>query len=190
MKGGTDTGPSYSIAANLGVRIGGEPLACLGAVHWARIGRQPKHYNCGKHGLLTAQQIAKIAGCDTSEIYGRIANGDKGEALVRPLRSKLFDCGNGEMLTIKQIMQRTGLGETAVRSRISRGSKGKALLRKERRNMAAPRSSTQLIACLIADAFPHELPTTKDIRAVYPMCEQSAERWLTVFRAARAKVSA
>ena len=42
-----------------------------------------------------------------------------------------------------------------------------------------------VLAIRIADAFPDRLPTTKEIRKLYPMAEQTAERWLTAVRAAR-----
>ena len=133
---------------------------------------------------MTVREISQATGCDASAIYARIQHGWKGSDLLRPYRQKLFDCG-GQMLTIKQIMQATGLSEAAVRARIARGKKGKALLRKERKNVAAPRSSTMVIACRIADEYPDRLPTTKEIRELYPMAAQSAERWLTALREAR-----
>lgn len=137
--------------------------------------------------MMTAREIALTINCDPSAIYGRLQSGERGPALLRPIRRKLFDCGGGEMLTISQIIRRTGLSESAVRSRISRGVKGAALLRKERKDMAAPRSSTMVLACRLADAYPDRLPTTKEIRQLYPMVEQTAERWLTALREARAK---
>jgi hypothetical protein len=146
--------------------------------------RGGERYDVGNGVMMTVSEISMASGCDRSTIYGRIAAGDTGPALLRPLRAKLFDCG-GEMLTIKQIMARTGLSEPSVRSRISRGVKGGALLKKERRDMAAPRSSTMVLACRLADAFPDRLPTTKEIRRLYPMAEGTAERWLAALRAAR-----
>lgn len=149
--------------------------------------RKGERHDVGNGRMMTVREIALASGTNTSAIYGRLANGDTGVALLRPLRVHLFDCGNGEMLTIAQIMQRTGLGDSAVRSRISRGVKGAALLRKERKDMAAPRSSTMVIACKLADEYPHDLPTTKEIRAIYPMSAQSAERWRRALQAARAR---
>lgn len=147
--------------------------------------RGGQRHDVGDGRMLTVREIAFESRCDVSAIYARLAKGWSGSRLLTPPRVKLFDCGGGEMLTIKQIMQRTGLGEAAVRSRISRGVKGRALLRRERRNLAAPRSSTMVIACRLADRFPDRLPTTSEIRRVYPMCAQSAERWRTAIASAR-----
>lgn len=147
--------------------------------------RKGERFDVGNGRMLTVRQITLETGLDPSTIYARLAKGELGQDLVRPLRRKLFDCGNGERLTVKEIMLRTGLAETAVRSRISRGVKGKALLAKGRKDAAAPRSSTMVIACRLADAYPDRLPTTKEVRAIYPMCAQSAERWLTALRDAR-----
>lgn len=159
--------------------------ASLGYTGRAYRRRQGKTFDVGDGRRMTARQIALATGLTTSAVYGRLENGDSGAQLFRPVRCKAYDCGNGLMLTIKEIQQRTGISEAAVRSRISRGVKGAAMLRKERRDAAAPRSSTVVIACRIADKFPDRLPTTKEIRALYPMSAQSAERWLTAFRAAR-----
>lgn len=147
--------------------------------------RKGERHDVGNGRMMTVREIALASGTNTSAIYGRLAKGDTGVRLLRPLRRHTFDCGNGELLTIPQMMERTGLGESAIRSRISRGVKGKALLRRERRDMAAPRSSTMVIACRLADEFPDRLPTTKEIRAIYPMSAGAAERWLATFRAAR-----
>lgn len=160
--------------------------ASLGYTGRAYRPRRGERFDVGGGRMLTARAIALEAGCDVSAIYCRIAAGDTGSALLRPRRCKQFDCG-GEMLTIKQIMQRTGLAESAVRSRISRGVKGAALLRKERKDAAAPRSSTMVIAIRVADEYPDRLPTTKELRALYPMSAAAAERWLAAVRAARAK---
>ncbi len=149
-------------------------------------GRMGERFDCGDGRMWTAREIALQTGCELSTIYARIPNGWTGVDLLRGLRQKLFDCGD-ETLTIKQIMERTGLGETAVRNRLARGVRGRALLRKERKNLAAPRSATMVIACRLADAYPHRLPTTKEIRALYPMEPATAERWLAALRAARAR---
>ena len=170
----------------MGREVNNALTASLGYTGRAYKPRKGVRHDVGNGRMMTVCEIALASGTNTAAIYGRIANGDTGETLLRPLRSKQFDCG-GELLTIKQIMIRTGLGEAAVRSRISRGRNGKELLRKERRDMAAPRSSTMVIACRLADDFPHDLPTTKEIRALYPMSAQSAERWRTALRAARAR---
>lgn len=159
--------------------------ASLGYTGRAYKPRRGNRFDVGDGRALTAREISLETGIDPSAIYARIKNGWRGSDLLRPYRRKLFDCGGGEKLTIKQIMQRTGLGEAAVRSRISRGVKGRALLRKERKDLAAPRSSTMVLAIRLADEFPDRLPTTKEIRQLYPMCEQTAERWLTTMRAAR-----
>ena len=145
--------------------------------------RSGQRYDVGGR-MMSVREIAFASSTNVSVIYARIASGESGTALLRPLRCKVHDCG-GELLTIKQIMARTGLGEAAVRSRISRGVKGAALLRKERKDAAAPRSSTMVIACRLADEYPHELPTTKEIRALYPMGVASAERWRRALQAAR-----
>lgn len=165
----------------------------MNAILSASLGYTGRRYKCrngtrhdvGNGRMMTVREIALASGTNTSAIYGRLAKGDTGARLLRPLRLHTFDCGNGELLTIPQIMERTGLGESAIRSRISRGVKGKALLRRERRDMAAPRSSTMVIACRLAAEFPDCLPTTKEIRAIYPMSAGAAERWLATFRAAR-----
>ena len=149
--------------------------------------RAGTRHDVGGGVKMTAREIALASGLNPSAVYARLKHGDTGETLLRPLRQKLFDCGGGEMLTIKQVMQRTGLSESSVRSRISRGVTGRALLRKERRDAAAPRSSTMVIACRLADAYPDRLPTTREIRELYPMTATSAERWLVALRAARAK---
>lgn len=39
-------------------------------------------YDCGKHGLLTAAEAAKIARCHTSRIKQRARDGIAGDALV------------------------------------------------------------------------------------------------------------
>lgn len=151
-------------------------------------GRAYKHRNGQRYDIdgrmMTVREIALASATNVSVIYARLASGETGTALLRPLRCKVYDCG-GELLTIKQMMQRTGLGEAAVRSRISRGVKGAALLRKERKDAAAPRSSTMLIACRLADQYPDDIPTTKQIRKLYPMGAASAERWRRALQAAR-----
>ena len=149
--------------------------------------RKGERFDAGDGRMMTVREITLATGLDPSTIYARLGKGERGLDLLRPLNRKLFDCGNGERLTINEIILRTGLSESAVRSRISRGVKGKALLRKERKDAAAPRSSTMVIACRLADVYPDRFPTTKEIRALYPMCPQSAERWLAAFRAARAR---
>lgn len=146
--------------------------------------RKGRMHDVGGGRRLTVSQIAYEVGCRPTTIHGRIAAGESGSVLMRPLRRKLFDCG-GEMLTVSQIMRRTGLSDGAVRSRISRGLKGAELLRRERKDAAAPRSSTMVLALRIADAFPDRLPTTKEIRKLYPMTPQTAERWLASVKAAR-----
>lgn len=149
--------------------------------------RKGERHDIGNGRMMTVREIALASGTNTSAIYGRLKNGDRGAILLRPLRLHAFDCGNGEFLTIPQIMKRTGLGESAIRSRISRGVKGAALLRRERKDAAAPRSSTMVIACKLADEYPHELPTTKEIRALHPMSVGAAERWRRALQAARAR---
>lgn len=151
--------------------------------------RGGERFDVGGGRKMTVREIAMASGCNVSAIYARIQSGWEGEDLLRPHRAKLYDCGNGRRLTIRQIQQRTGLSENSVRSRISRGITGVDLLLKGRRDMAAPRSSTMVLACRLADAYPDRLPTTKEIRKLYPMCEQTAERWLTAMRAAREKNS-
>ncbi len=142
-------------------------------------------HDVGNGRRLTARQIAMEARLEPSLVYSRLKRGVTGDELLRPKRLKFFDVGNGEKLTVSQIMQRTGLSEASVRSRISRGYTGKRLLQKGRKDMAAPRSSTMILAVRLADAFPDRLPTTKEIRKLYPMCAQTAERWLAAMRAAR-----
>lgn len=158
----------------------------IGCAPKRRKGRPGRLIDVGDGRRLTARQIALETGCGVSAVHARIAAGQQGRELLRPRRAKVFDCG-GEFLTVKEIMLRTGLGESAVRARISRGVTGKALLRKERRDAAAPRSSTMVIACRLADSYPDRLPTTREIRQIYPMSPQSAERWLTALRAARSR---
>lgn len=149
--------------------------------------RHGETFDVGDGRRMTARQIALATGLNVSAIYGRLEKGDRGAQLFRPARRKAYDCGGGLMLTVKEIQARTGISEASVRSRISRGVTGAALLRKERRDAAAPRSSTVVVACRIADMYPDRLPTTKEIRALYPMSAQSAARWLTAFRVARAR---
>ena len=144
-------------------------------------------HDVGGGRMLTARQIAMESGCPPTTIYARLHAGVTGPDLLRPLRVKLYDVGGGERLTISQIARRTGLAADSIRSRMSRGVKGAALLRKERRDMAAPRSSTMTIALRLADQFPDALPTTAQIRKVYPMSDTSAERWLAAMRDARAR---
>lgn len=159
--------------------------ASLGYTGRPYAARGGERHDVGDGRRLTVREIALEARCDVSAVYARLAKGWTGRKLLVPTRRKLFDCGGGRMLTIKEIMLQTGLGESAVRTRISRGVKGSALLRRERRNLAAPRSSTMVIACRLADQFPDRLPTTREIRRIYPMCDQTAERWRTALRAAR-----
>lgn len=147
--------------------------------------RGGKRFDVGNGRAMTAREIAMASGCNVSAVYARLQSGWQGSDLLRPHRAKLYDCGNGLRLTIRQIQERTGLSENSVRSRISRGITGRDLLRKGRRDMAAPRSSTMVLACRLADAYPDRLPTTKEIRRMHPMSEQTAERWLTALRAAR-----
>ena len=164
------------------------PLTGLLGLRYPNKSRGCKLHDVGDGRWMTARQIAAEARCDVSLIHSRIHAGKTGAELLKPRRVKLFDCG-GELLTVAQIRQRTGLGEAAVYSRIARGVTGKALLRKERRDLAAPRSSTMVVACRLADAYPDRLPTTAEIRKLYPMCAQSAERWLAALRAAREKAA-
>lgn len=160
--------------------------ASLGTVT-RRKGRAGRLFDVGGGRMLCARQIALETGCNPSAVYARVANGWSEKDLLRPRREKVFDCGK-EWLTIKQIMRRTGLSESAVRSRLGRGETGASLLRtKVRRDMAAPRSSTMVLACKLADAFPDRLPTTREIRRLHPMAEGTAERWLTAMRAARGR---
>lgn len=158
--------------------------ASLGTVA-RRKGRAGKLYDVGGGRMISARQIAMETGCQVTTVHARVQHGWKGADLLRPRREMLYDCGGGEFLTVKEIMRKTGLGESTVRSRMARGAKGKDLLRKERKDMAAPRSSTMVLACKLADAFPDRLPTTKEIRRMYPMAEGTAERWLAALRAAR-----
>ena len=149
--------------------------------------RGGERHDVGGGRMLTVRQIALQSGCEPSAIYARLHRGVTGVALLASRVTKLYDCGNGQKLTVKQIMQRTGLGEASVRSRISRGVTGRDLLRKERRDAAAPRSSTMVLAIRIADAYPDRLPTTKEIRALHPMSVGAAERWRRALQAARAR---
>ena len=49
------------------------------------IGRPPKAlYDCGKHGQLSAAQIARVAGIDREAVVRRIASGVTGVALCAP----------------------------------------------------------------------------------------------------------
>jgi transposase len=49
-------------------------------------GSVAKLHDCGRHGHLTADQIAKKAGVSTATVYGRRARGIRGEALCeRPV---------------------------------------------------------------------------------------------------------
>lgn len=150
-----------------------------------RKGPSGKLYDVGGGRMISARQIALETGCQPTAIHARLERGWRGPDLLRPRREMVYDCGGGEMLTVREIMRKTGLGESTVRSRMARGAKGKDLLRKERKDMAAPRSSTMVLACKLADAFPDRLPTTKEIRRLYPMAEGTAERWLSALRAAR-----
>lgn len=134
--------------------------------------------------MLTVSQIAKRSGCQPTTIYARINAGRMGAELLRPSRVKSYPVGD-ELMTISEISERTGLAADSIRSRLARGVKGRGLLRKERRDLAAPRSSTMTLAIRLADRFPSRLPTTAEIRKLYPMSAQSAERWLTSLREAR-----
>jgi len=44
--------------------------------------RTAKRHDCGRFGMLTAREIAKLSDRDTGTIYGRIARGVTGEALA------------------------------------------------------------------------------------------------------------
>ena len=165
------------------------PLTGLLGIRYPYKSRGGAKHDVGGGRMLTARQIAMESGCPPTTIYARLHAGVTGPDLLRPLRVKLYQVGD-EWLTLAQISQRTGLAVDSIRSRMSRGVKGAALLRKERRDMAAPRSSTMVMAIRLADAYPDDLPTTKQIRKLYPMAEHTAERWLTALRAARARNAA
>lgn len=159
-------------------------LAPMLGIRHAYRPRKGERFDVGDGRVMTVREIVLASGTNPSAIYSRLKRGETGEKLLRPLRRKLYDVGDRRM-TLGQIMQSTGLSESAARSRISRGVTGAALLRKGRHDMAAPRSSTMVIACRLADAYPDRLPTTREIRAIYPMTPTSAERWLAALRAAR-----
>lgn len=143
-------------------------------------------FDCGDGVMRTAQQIARIANCDVSAIYARIAKGWMGIDLIRQRQTKLIDCGS-ERLPVKEIARRTGVSEATVYNRIARGMRGKELLMRktDRRAHGGPRSPTVVLAVKLADAFPDRLPTTAEIRKLHPMVPQTAERWRNALRAAR-----
>lgn len=47
-------------------------------------GRVAKKHDCGKHGMLTAKEIALLTGMQSNSVSQRIARGVSGEALCEP----------------------------------------------------------------------------------------------------------
>lgn len=146
--------------------------------------KRAAEYDVGDGRRMTARQMARHSGVDLPTIYARLRRGVRGADLLLPKRAKRYDVGGGELLTIHQIMLRTDLSKAAIQSRLSRGVTGADLLRRERKDLAAPRSSTMVLACRLALAFPDRVPTTKQIRALRPMTPDAAERWQAAYRAA------
>lgn len=106
-------------------------------------------------------------------------------------RPKRYDVGGGEMLTVREIADLVGVNYGTIRQRISVGWEGPHLLlpKGDRRKPRKPRTRSMLIACTLAIEFGRRLPTTQQIREVFPMEADAAEDWRVVYKAALEKTN-
>ena len=109
-----------------------------------------------------------------------------------PSNAPRYDVGGGEMLTSREIAERIGGTQHNVRTRVAKGWKGEALLVPvfERRKPGKPRAATAVIAYTLARTFGSRIPTTKEIRDLYPMEESTAAHWRNTIREALEKSDA
>lgn len=106
----------------------------------------------------------------------------------KPKKKKLgrrFDCGSYGKLRAPEIARITGMSREGVWQRVRHGVKGEALCapKHEASRQAKEKCSKPvvLIAVKLARAFPHKVPTLKEIQAAHPMCERNAMRWRQAF---------
>lgn len=101
-------------------------------------------------------------------------------------KGKEYDCGSHGMLTVADMSRKSGVSKEAIRLRMKNGWRGADLLmpaHEMKRNIVrkAPRKHVVLAAVKIARAFPHGIPTVKQIMKVHPMGERNALRWRQAF---------
>lgn len=91
------------------------------------------------------------------------------------------------MLTTREIAKIIGGTPHNVRARISKGWKGEHLLVPlfERRRLGVARTTTQVIALKLAHAYPHKIPTVKQIQQVHPMSNATARYWRNAIKLAQ-----
>lgn len=106
-----------------------------------------------------------------------------------PSDAKLYDVGDGVMMTGRQIAEKIKSTNGTVRSRWAKGWRGPALLLPpgDRRKKSKPRTTTAVNAYALALRFGARVPTTREIHAVFPMCNASAMYWRNAIRAALEK---
>jgi hypothetical protein len=100
-------------------------------------------------------------------------------------KGRTFDCGSYGKLTAKEIAALTGMSREGVWQRVRHGVKGDALCapKHDSKRQAKEKCSKPvvLIAVKLARAFPHKVPSLKEIQAAHPMCERNAMRWRQAF---------
>jgi len=103
----------------------------------------------------------------------------------RKAKGRTFDCGRFGKLTAKEIAALTGMSREGVWQRVRKGVTGAALcepkhdaLRKAKEKCSKP---VVMIAVKLARAFPHKVPSLKEIQAAHPMCARNAMRWRQAF---------
>jgi hypothetical protein len=98
---------------------------------------------------------------------------------------RTFDCGKFGKLRAPEIAKITGMSREGVWQRVRHGVKGEALCapKHESKRHAKEKCSKPVvrIAVKLARAFPHKVPTLKEIQAAHPMCERNAMRWRQAF---------
>ena len=104
---------------------------------------------------------------------------------------ELYDCGRHGKLSVTAIAKLAGITGPGVRARIRRGETGAKLCRhqtqarREGWRIRGCSSWTMVTACRLALAFPHTLPTTREIMAIRPMSRGAATQWRSAMRDAR-----
>jgi hypothetical protein len=96
-----------------------------------------------------------------------------------------FDCGRYGKLTAKEIARLAGMTREGVWQRVRHGVKGADLCapKHESKRHAKEKCSKPVvsIAVKLARAFPHKVPTLREIQQAHPMCERNAMRWRQAF---------
>ena len=102
-------------------------------------------------------------------------------AVATRRKRKTYDCGRHGRLTVPMIAMLAGVSKEAVYQRLRKGLRGEALCapaHESQRGVRKPCTKpTMVVACRLVRAFPHRVPTVKEIVAVHPMTERNAQRW-------------